>query len=130
MSYDVKRERLGQNQGESRSVFINILTTLAVVTLFVQSVLAAETSSAGGLKTEKESRGRKFFARLCAECHADDASGDDGPDLRGLDLSDQKIRKMIMQGRKGEMPAFKKLDDEAITSLISYLRTLKEPAKS
>jgi len=110
-------------------VFRKVLTALAIVTLFLQSATAAETSSVDAPKTEKEKRGQKHFARLCAECHADDASGDEGPDLRGLDLSDQKIRKMIMQGRKGEMPAFKKLDDEAITSLISYLRTLKEPEK-
>ena len=110
-------------------MFTKLLTVLAVISLFLQAAIATETSSADAPKMEKEIRGRKLFARLCAECHADDASGDEGPDLRGLDLSDQKIRKMIMQGRKGEMPAFKKLDDEAITSLISYLRTLKDPEK-
>ena len=78
--------------------------------------------------TEKEMHGRKLFVKLCAECHADDASGDEGPDLRGIDSSDQKIRRMIMQGKKGQMPAFKKLTDDDIASLIGYLRTLKEPA--
>ena len=128
MNSAVKRERLGHHRGECRSVFTPVLTAFAVMIFFLQCALFAETASPDTPNPEKESRGRKLFVRLCAECHADDASGDDGPDLRGLDLSDQRIKKMITQGRKGEMPAFKKLDDEAIASLISYLRTLKAPA--
>ena len=129
MNSAAKRERLGQLRGECGSAFAPILTAIAVTIFFLQCIIAAETTSPHTPKPEQESRGRKLFVRLCAECHADDASGDDGPDLRGLDLSDQRIKKMITQGRKGEMPAFKKLDDEAIAALISYLRTLKAPIR-
>ena len=69
--------------------------------------------------------GRKFYARSCAECHSDDASGDEGPDLRGLPFSNRRVAKIVREGIKGEMPSFrKKYGDKEISSLIAFLRSL------
>jgi mono/diheme cytochrome c family protein len=128
MIFYFMRQRLGTSRVEGRSVALLLVSILAVLAFYLPNTHAADPAPGLGPQTPKEIAGRKLFVRMCSECHADDGSGDEGPDLRGLDSSDQKIRRMITQGRKGEMPAFKKLDDEAINSLISYLRTLKEPS--
>ena len=70
--------------------------------------------------------GRALFLKNCAHCHGADARGDDGPDLHGLDLSDEWIANRIRKGKKGQMTAFAgKLQPADIDALIAYLRTLK-----
>src|ERR1700745_2601197 len=71
-------------------------------------------------------QGGKLFALNCSHCHADDATGDEGPDLHGLTKSDQRIRTIITNGVKGEMPSFKKkLGDADLAALVGFLRSLK-----
>ena len=70
--------------------------------------------------------GRALFLKNCAHCHGADARGDEGPDLHGLDLSDQGIVSRIRQGKAGEMTAFAgKLQPSEINMLVAYLRSLK-----
>src|SRR3954468_14701736 len=70
--------------------------------------------------------GRTLFLKNCAHCHADDATGDEGPDLHGLKRSDEWIARRIRNGVKGEMTAFgEKFSQQDINALIAYLRTLK-----
>jgi mono/diheme cytochrome c family protein len=70
--------------------------------------------------------GRRLFLKNCAHCHADDATGDEGPDLHGLERSDKFIAKRIRNGVKGKMTAFgQKFSRTDIDELIAYLRTLK-----
>jgi mono/diheme cytochrome c family protein len=52
-----------------------------------------------------------LFLKNCAHCHGADAHGDDGPDLHGLDFSDDWIAG--------------KLQPSDIEALIAYLHTLK-----
>jgi len=75
---------------------------------------------------ELAAKGQEFYETSCSECHGDDATGDEGPDLHNLPISNARIRVMIKQGLKGEMPPFtKKYNDQQITALVTYLRTLK-----
>lgn len=70
-------------------------------------------------------QGKKLYARSCAECHADDASGDEGTDLRGLPYSNRRVNKIVHDGIKGEMPSFKKkYGENEVRALIAYLRSL------
>ena len=70
--------------------------------------------------------GRRLFLKNCAHCHADDATGDEGPDLHGLERTDEFIAKRIRNGVKGKMTAFgQKFSQTDIDALIAYLRTLK-----
>lgn len=70
--------------------------------------------------------GRTLFLKNCAHCHAEDATGDEGPDLHGLHKSDDWIARRIRKGVKGEMTAFgEKFSEEDVKALIAYLRTLK-----
>ncbi|HSV62598.1 MAG TPA: cytochrome c [Chthoniobacterales bacterium] len=75
--------------------------------------------------TADAAQGRHLFLMNCAHCHADDAHGDEGPDLYDLRKSDERIRRQIIDGVKGEMPSFaKKLGEAEVRQLTAYLRTL------
>jgi mono/diheme cytochrome c family protein len=70
--------------------------------------------------------GRTLFLKNCAHCHADDARGDEGPDLHDLNKSDDWIARRIRNGVKGEMTAFgEKFSQKDINDLIAFLRTLQ-----
>lgn len=70
--------------------------------------------------------GRRLFLKNCAHCHAEDATGDEGPDLHGLEKSDDWIARRIRNGVEGKMTAFgQKFSQADIDDLIAYLRTLK-----
>jgi cytochrome c oxidase cbb3-type subunit 3 len=71
-------------------------------------------------------KGRQLFLMNCAHCHADDATGDEGPDLHGTTKSDARITSMIKNGVKGQMPKFAaKLSDADIKALIAFIRSLE-----
>lgn len=75
---------------------------------------------------EKVALGRKTFLSSCAHCHGADATGDEGPDLHGLEGSDRYVANTILRGIKGEMPSFKKkLGADDIVRLTAYLRSLR-----
>jgi mono/diheme cytochrome c family protein len=70
-------------------------------------------------------RGRKLFLDSCAHCHGADATGDEGPDLHDLQVSDRYIAHMITFGEPHEMPSFAKKHGPAdIAALTAYLRSL------
>ena len=69
---------------------------------------------------------RTLFLRNCAHCHGADAHGDDGPDLHGLDFTDDWIAERIRKGKAGQMTAFAgKLQPAEIAALVGYVQTLK-----
>jgi mono/diheme cytochrome c family protein len=70
-------------------------------------------------------RGRTLFLNSCAHCHGADATGDEGPDLHHVEVSDRYISNIITHGIKGEMPSFrKKLGRDEIVRLTAYVRSL------
>jgi mono/diheme cytochrome c family protein len=76
--------------------------------------------------TGDAAHGKHLFLMNCAHCHADDAHGDEGPDLYNLHKSDARIHQIVTGGIKGEMPSFaKKLNDQDIIAITAFLRTLR-----
>ena len=70
-------------------------------------------------------QGRKLFLHNCAHCHGADATGDEGPDLHALNVSDRYIVNTIARGVPHEMPSFaKKIGAVDAASLLAYLRSL------
>ena len=70
--------------------------------------------------------GQKLFLMNCAHCHADDATGDEGPNLHGLHKTDERLRLLIKNGIKGEMPRFgEKLTDRDVDALVAFLHSLR-----
>ena len=70
-------------------------------------------------------QGRALFLDSCAHCHGADATGDEGPDLHNVEVSNRYISNIITHGIKGEMPSFrKKLGSDEIVRLTAYVRSL------
>ncbi|HLX71434.1 MAG TPA: cytochrome c [Verrucomicrobiae bacterium] len=104
-----------------------VLTTILLVSFTVPIV---SVNSFASDKPNSDSSaslpGRRLFLKNCAHCHADDATGDEGPDLHSLERPDEFIAKRIRNGVKGKMTAFgQKFSQTDIDNLIAYLRTLK-----
>ncbi len=71
-------------------------------------------------------KGRALFLDSCAHCHGADATGDEGPDLHGVQVSDRYIANIITRGIPHEMPSFAKKHGAAdITALTAYVRSLE-----
>ena len=84
------------------------------------------SSSASVTSPELVEQGHRFYGTSCSECHGDDATGDEGPNLHNLAISNARIAATIKNGIRGEMPTFaKKYDDTQIAALVAYLRTLR-----
>jgi len=83
---------------------------------------AAQTRA---IKDPKVTAGAKLFALNCAHCHAIDATGDEGPDLHKVTKTDERIKSMILNGVKGEMPVFgKKLTQDDAATLVVFIHSL------
>ena len=105
-------------------------STLGSATLVRAAIEKARSESAASGNQPQLSpivaHGQKLFAVNCSHCHADDATGDEGPDLHGLTKSDERIKAIITNGIKGEMPAFgKKLQEADKEALVGFLRSLR-----
>ena len=104
-----------------------VLKTILLVS-FAVPIISANCRASDKPNTDPSASlpGRRLFLKNCAHCHADDATGDEGPDLHGLERSDEFIAKRIRNGVKGKMTAFsQKFSQSDIDDLIAYLRTLK-----
>jgi mono/diheme cytochrome c family protein len=81
-------------------------------------------------------KAKEVFLDKCAKCHGESGKGD-GPKAKTLkkkpadytdkakmsQLTDEKLKEEIMEGKK-PMPSFKdKLDEATIVDLIAYIRT-------
>jgi len=82
--------------------------------------------TAAATSPELVEQGHQFYNMSCSHCHAEDAHGDEGPDLYNLAISNSHIAVAIKKGIKGQMPAYaKKYNDAQVAALVAYLRTLK-----
>jgi mono/diheme cytochrome c family protein len=111
-----------RNKIKVNTKFLSLV--LCVLGLGLVNSVAGEAPAAGS--PGPSTAGRKLFLKNCAHCHAEDATGDEGPDLHRLHKSDDFISRRIRNGVKGEMTAFgEKFSPDDVKALIAYLRTLK-----
>jgi mono/diheme cytochrome c family protein len=71
--------------------------------------------------------GAKLFAVNCACCHVGDVTENPDPSLHEITETetDQRIKLAILNGIKGEMPAFgKKLNGNDAATLVVFIRSL------
>src|SRR5258708_9840322 len=70
-------------------------STLGAASLVRAGIEQARTESATGNTAQLTpivAHGQKLFAVNCSHCHADEATGDEGPDLNGLTKSYELIK--------------------------------------
>jgi mono/diheme cytochrome c family protein len=92
-------------------------------------VLLCALAAACGNATEGKF-GEELYRTACAGCHANDGGGGRGPAIGTPDanaatvLTDEQIRGVIRVG-PGAMPAWSRLTDAQVDSLVVYLRQLQ-----
>jgi len=94
--------------------------TFAVVALLVLAACGEPTEGKFG---------EELYEVSCAHCHASDGSGTVawppiGAGSDAVDLEDGQIRGVIRVG-PGAMPAFPRLTDEQVDSLVEHVRLLQ-----
>lgn len=94
-----------------------------------QSEAAPASPTAPGPQTVDVERGNRLFEENCSVCHGVDASGGDGPDLRGVPdgLGDTAMREIVRRGIPGTaMPNFYlNVSEKDAANIVAYIRTLK-----
>ena len=85
-------------------------------------------ANAGASQTPPDlDQGKRAFAQNCSQCHGIDASGGNGPSLRGVPaaLGDSAVQGIIRGGIAGTaMPASTTLSGREITNIVAYLKSL------
>jgi len=118
-----------------RQAFLAALLALGSAWLAAVSIKAMPGSGAtptfAGLSSEIMvtpeliAQGHGFFGQSCSHCHGDDATGDEGPNLHNLTISNVRIAATIKKGIKGQMPTFaQKYDNRQVAALVAYLQSL------
>lgn len=82
------------------------------------ALLAALPAMANEMRIDE---GRGLYLDICAECHAEDARGDIGADIRGApaaEIAENLENQDSMQGLR--------LDPGEITAIATYLATLTD----
>jgi mono/diheme cytochrome c family protein len=108
-------------------VFLILFATLAAPLVWSASVNHSSANAPDAVS---------LFNSQCAQCHGRDGRAKTKRgrqtrtrDITGAewqnDVSDERIFNSISRG-KGKMPAFKKLSDGEIDSLVSYVRRLRK----
>lgn len=70
--------------------------------------------------------GHRLFLTNCAHCHANDATGDEGPGLHGLRKTDARLRRLVTDGIKGEMPRFgEKFSSAELDAIVAFLDSMR-----
>src|SRR5258708_39968776 len=79
------------------------LAAIAIKAIAGSSVATTSTSSAESSSEivatpELVAQGHQFYDMSCSHCHGDDATGDEGPDLHNLSISNARIAATIKKG--------------------------------
>ena len=113
-------------------------TTFAILfAVAINCALATTASFSGAVPSPNAASAAALYARNCASCHGRDgraktakAKSNHARNVADADwqnrVSDERIFNAIMNG-KGKMPSYsKKLSEQEIDSLVSYVRSLKK----
>jgi len=85
-------------------------------------------------KPEARTTGRKMFIRICARCHEEDGSGKNqgAANLRCPQVQNQTDGALFWKISNGNtktgMPPFDSLPEDKRWDIVTFLRTLKDPA--
>ena len=123
------------NKTPVKSIFETAIPPLAILftaLIFVFPVNAhSESTTSAAINAKKIANGKKVYRQSCAYCHQADAIGKPGlaPSLSNKEFlsiaSDKFLIGTIRDGRSGTgMPLFSYLGDDAIKSVVFYLRSL------
>ncbi|MFC1827055.1 cbb3-type cytochrome c oxidase subunit II [Thermodesulfobacteriota bacterium] len=70
--------------------------------------------------------GKTLYIENCAACHAEDLSGDIGPELDGADYEEDELFEIIYNGvPDGGMPPYSKIGSQKVWQMVTFLKEEK-----
>ena len=90
----------------------------------------AQTAQAPPAAPADPEQGKRLFEQNCSACHGADASGGDGPNLRGVParMGDPVVQGIVRRGIPGTaMPGSSTVSEKEAANIVAYLRTLDSP---
>lgn len=120
----------------TRSFKLSVMVLILLATFAVVAASRHLHPTGADFATAAAPDAASLFNSQCAKCHGRDgrANTKQGRQMHTRDItnaewqndvSDERIFNSISRG-KGKMPAFKKLSDAQIDSLVSYVRHLRK----
>ena len=96
------------------------------LTVLLAALLLTATSCSG---PGPDTFGQELYEQTCAVCHGENGEGTLGRPAIGADSeavtrTDDQLRGVMLVG-PGAMPSFRRLSDEQIDSLVTYVRELQ-----
>jgi mono/diheme cytochrome c family protein len=93
-----------------------MLSLVPIVTLMSVAVMTRQSEPLPG---------KVPFERVCAECHGQNAQGDQGPRLVPMTMEYDEVLAKVRQGG-GEMPSISKttMTDDEVKQVFEYLKSL------
>ena len=94
------------------------IIAIALMAICVASVAAAQSLTEPG-------GGKQLFDGLCQDCHGVNGTGDEAPSLNhSLAADDATLKRIIRDGIPARMPRVRRMTDDEVNVLASYVRSL------
>lgn len=90
--------------------------------------MAMTLSACNGGVPDEDASGEEIYGQLCARCHAEDLTGNVGPDLgpeSNVAIEDDAYIEFTVMNGRGRMPSFSSLDEAQLDRLIGYIREVQ-----
>jgi len=96
------------------------LSLVALGVVFAAALLGSPRSA----EAQTPPPGQRAFNRTCGRCHPDGGE-DTGPEIRGRNLTEARMREVIRTGTRRMRPITpQRLTDADLEGVIAYLRTM------
>jgi len=134
-----KMDVLGFPYGEEQIQALSGKTDMDAIVAYLQKLgsdigwrEAARTRFAGELKNPYQDdssiipQGQALYTEHCAACHGEDLTGDIGPDIHDIDMSDADLYEILFNGiPDGGMPAFSQLGPDRVWKTVNFVKYYK-----
>jgi mono/diheme cytochrome c family protein len=102
-----------------------------IVVVVLAALVVAACGGGGGTAATPSGQGdaaagaQVWASKPCAGCHGANAEGGVGPRLAGTNLTLDRLKNTVRNGRGGEMPAFSadQVSDADIANIYAWLKT-------
>lgn len=105
-----------------RENFIYIISIIFIVLIFVGCTKNNEQNENNAGLSELAIEGEKIIKTSCISCHGRDLTGDMGPSLYNLNMTEDEMMDILIKGAGAMPPATANGKEEEV---IAYLKTLQ-----
>jgi putative heme-binding domain-containing protein len=104
----------------------------SIVIAALAAIASAATSVASAQSFTQAAPGKQLFDAQCVDCHGINGTGDEAPAINHpLSQDDAALHRIIRDGTPdGRMPRVRRMTEEEVDQLVSYVRVLGKGAQT